>query len=256
MKRAKMDMPWDRFERIVDDIRGNEHELRSMQLRGEPLLADIYTEAMTHLFYSRVRVINAFYTNAELLTPEKTDELIACGFINVHKNCTKVWIGVDTMDPDQYARLRGGYFDKVVQNTEYFCKAMKGRLKGLAVQRMQTKWNLDEPIEAFERFGVPVVTRRVGRHAYKDRDLCIIPFTKDRRPQCQEHFDTIYIGSNGEATSCCIDAEFEQSIGNIDESTVYELEIARLAQQRAFKACDYSELTLCQRCTGMESAGL
>jgi len=256
MKREKADMPLDRFVRIVHDIRTNGHELRGLQMMGEPLLSKYYMDAITHLHCNHVPVTNAFYTNAELLTPEMTDSLVSAGFVEVHKTCWKVWIGIDTMDPVQYARLRGGDFDKVVRNTEHFCKVMKGKLPGLAVQRMQTKWNPDEPIKAFERFGVPVATRRVGRHAYKDRDLCVVPFTTDRRSKCREHWGTLYIGQHGGATSCCIDAEFEHEIGNVDDMTINELLAARKPQQKAFKEKDYSGLTLCQRCTGMEPAGL
>ena len=256
MKRAKMDMPWERFKRIIRDIHSAGHELRGLQLMGEPLLAETYTSAILHLAVKGVEVTNAFYTNAELLTPEKTDVLLGEGFVDVHKRCKKVWLGIDTMDPDEYAKLRGGDFDQVVRNAEYFCKKMKGKLPGLAVQRMQTKWNPNEPIEAFKRFGVPVATRRVGRHAYKDRDLCVVPFTQDRRPQCKENWGTLYIGSHGGVTSCCIDAEFEHEIGNIDDMSISELVVARQAQQWAFKNKDYSDLTLCQRCTGMEPAGL
>lgn len=256
MKRAKMDMPWDRIVRIVDDIERNGHELRSLQLMGEPVIGEYYPDILVWLKEKHIPVTNAFYTNALALTPERTDYLISCGFIDVHKNCEKVWVGIDTMDPEQYVKLRGGDFDQVVRNAEYFCKRMKGRLPGLAVQRMQTKWNPNEPIKAFKRFGVPVATRRVGRHAYKDRDLCVIPFTKDRRPQCKEHWGTLYIGSHGGVTSCCIDAEFEHEIGNIDDMTINQLIAARKAQQQAFKNKDYSALSLCDRCTGMEPAGI
>jgi len=257
MKRAKIDMPLERLAKVICDIADNNHELRSLQLMGEPLLSKTYIAAITVLRDKGIPVTNAFYTNAELLTPEKTNELIAYGWVDVHKSTKKIWLGVDTMDPDQYARLRGGDFDKVVQNIENFCRVVKHyKLPGLAIQRMQTKWNPDEPIKAFERFGIPVVTRRVGRHAYKDRDLCVVPFTEDRRHKCRENWGTLYIGSHGGATSCCIDAEFEHEIGNIDDMTINELATARKLQQIAFKAKDYSGLTLCKRCTGMEPAGI
>ncbi|MCP4409779.1 MAG: radical SAM protein [Gammaproteobacteria bacterium] len=257
MKRAKMDMPWERFERVVSDIAANGHELRGMQMMGEPLLAVKYCEAVGHLRDNGVPVTNAFYTNAELLTPKLVEKMAFFGWFDVHKATKKIWLGVDTMNPKEYARLRGGDFDKVVHNIENFCRCVKHySLPGLAIQRMQTKWNPDEPIEAFERFGVPVVTRRVGRHAYKDRDLCVIPFSNDRRAKCREQWGTIYIGSHGGATSCCIDAEFEHEIGNVDDMTIAEIDIARAAQQIAFKRKDYSGLSLCQRCTGMEPAGI
>ena len=252
-------MPWPRFVRIVQDIRTNGHRLQGLQLYGEPLLAERYPDAVRYLADVGVRVRNAFYSNALLLTPEMTDRLLDSGFLAVHAKCPKVWLGIDSMQADIYPRLRvGGDLDTVVANVRYFIDRTKAHLPGLAVQRMLTRLNPDEPMGPFRQFGVPVATRKVGRQSDKSRDLLVRPFDLDRRGECTQLAGTIFIGQDGRAVGCCLDGDLEQAFGNIDDSTIAELAScpARMRQQAELEGQDYSGLPVCDRCMGMESVGL
>ncbi len=199
--REKADMTWNRFTRLVSEIQSAGHSLRSIQWFGEPLLAENFVAAVSHLAREGVAVTNAFYTNAMLLIPEMTDRLADVGFAKVFGQTNKVWLSVDSMDPEVYSQIRcGGDFETVASNTQYFCDMLADSLIGVGVQRMITRLNPDEPEEPFERFGVPVFTRYAGRHCDKARDLTVKPFHRDRRPECREMWDTLYIAQDGRAT--------------------------------------------------------
>jgi MoaA/NifB/PqqE/SkfB family radical SAM enzyme len=255
MTREKADMPWDRFLRIVGEIKRYHHELRSIQWFGEPLLAKRFLDAIRFLREVDVPITNAFYTNATLLTPEMTDAMIAAGFPKVCKHTRKIWLGVDSMELDTYEVLRkGGDHEMTIANARYFCDAVK--LHGVGVQRMLTRLNPREPLDPFlVTFNAPVHTRRCGRHWDKSRDFTVRPFSKDRRRACREHWGTLYVAQDGRVTSCCIDGDLEQSLGNIDDLDFDELAKLRYRDQADFVAHDYARLPHCQRCTGMEPVG-
>lgn len=262
MKREKADMPWDRFIYIVDEIKKEGHELRSIQWFGEPLLAENFIDSIEYLAKNNIPISNAFYTNGTLLTPQLTDKLLDAGFTAVCSKTKKIWIGLDSMNPETYRKLRCGWpdekYEETLENIQYFCDNV--HLTGIGIQRLVTNLNQDEPIEPFKRFGVHVHTRKVGRHWDKSRDLCVVPFTKDRRKACREHWGTLYIAQDGRCTSCCIDGELEHCLGNIDDTTITQLYDNRYEQQVAFneahKTGDYSKFSMCDRCTGMEPEGI
>jgi len=258
MERAKIDMPRSLWQPIFEDIRDNGHELRSMALYGEPLLSEQYIPALRYLAENVMYVTNAFYTNATLLTPKKTDELIESGFFNVHRRTRKVWLGLDTFDHEVYRRLRGGNWIETAENIEYFLDAGGRDLPGVAVQLMRTCLNEDESPEPMQDyFNCDIAVREVGRQFNKANDMTVKAFEGDCRPDCRELWGTIWISSDGRATACCIDGEFEMSFGGFPGQSLQDLAgCATLKDQREnFGKQNYDELTLCQRCHGDEPRG-
>lgn len=252
-------MPWARFVSVVTDIRDNGHRLQGIQWFGEPLLAERFFDAIEFLYAQGVPIRNAFYTNATLLTPEMTERMLAAGFGKVCGRTRKVWLGVDTLSADTYARLRvGGDLPTVIANVKYFCNRMKRRLPGLKVQRLLTRHNpneLEEPFEAM--FGVPVATRKVGVHCDKSRDLTVEPFVEDRRRECRELYGALYVASDGRVTSCCIDGDLSQPCGHVDRNLLADIAngAVRRKQHADFRAGEYGELPNCAHCLGSEAQG-
>ena len=259
MQRAKADMPWERFVAVVKDIRDNGHHLRGIQWYGEPLIAERFIDAIEHLYQQDVPIRNAFYTNCMALTPEMTERMLAAGFAKVCGKTKKVWLGVDTLSMEAYAKLRiGGDLPTVLDNAHYFCERMRRRLPGLKVQRLLTRYNPHEPETLFvDLFGVPVATRKVGVHWDKTRDVTVKPFEGDRRAECRELSGTLFVAQSGRVTACCIDGELEQSCGHVDHQSLEGIYRSgrRPAQHKGLQAGDYERLPLCRRCTGSEARG-
>jgi hypothetical protein len=245
------------FESIVDDIKANGHTLWQLHVFGEPLVDAGLEGKIRYLVERKVPVIGSFSSNVTLLTPERTDSLIDAGFCEVHANAGKIRLCIDSMDPDIYGQMRvGADHAQVVENALYFISKTRNHLPGLLVQRLISDKNPHETNEAFEMFGIPIRTQKVGRHGDKSRDLRCVKDDSDNRPNCRLlHDDWMWIHADGRATGCSMDSDCLQPYGDVLTQTIQEIWGGRGEQIAAFDRRDYSELAQCNVCFGNECTG-
>lgn len=255
LTRPKIDMDFDLFVKIVDDIKKHEHRLWQMHLQGEPLMDRIFDDRIRYLAAEGVRVASSFSTNCVLLTPERTDALIDAGFRKVHKKTIMIRLCIDSMDKSVYDQLRiGGNYELAIENARYFIGKMK--LRGITVQRLITEFNPDESEDAFAVFGVPIRTQKVGLHHDKSRDYRVVKDCSDRRAQCRLLTNrSIWVMADGRVTGCCLDCDCQQPFGYMTTQSIAEVVAAQNVQRDAFKQGDYSALPMCNACYGNDCTG-
>lgn len=259
MTRAKADMPWDLFVKIIDDIWHHRRPLalHQMHLMGEPLLDRDFLRRIEYLAGEGVPVVNSFSTNCTLLTPNMTDRLIDAGFCEVHAHTNMVRLCIDSMRPAVYNQLRiGGDHAAVVANARYFIEATRGKIDNVQVQRLVTDRNASETDRGFRIFGVPVRKQKVGLHHDKSRDFRVNKDTSDRRRACNLMFrNLMWVAQDGRVTMCCLDSDMRQPYGDLTTQTVREVWAGRKVQQTRFKAGDWDALPQCAVCYGNDCTG-
>ena len=108
MTRPKIDMDFALFTKIVDDIISHGYGLHQLHLMGEPLMDRMFEQRLVYIADKGIPVRSSFSTNCVLLTPERTDNLVAAGFCQAHKNTRVVRLCIDSMDEAVYDQLRVG----------------------------------------------------------------------------------------------------------------------------------------------------
>ncbi len=257
MTRPKIDMDFDLFTQIAADIIHHGYGLHQLHLMGEPLMDSIFEDRLCYLADIGLTVRSSFSTNCVLLTPERTDMLIDSGFCEVHKDTRVVRLCIDSMDPAVYDQLRiGGNHALAIDNAKYFIGRVKGRVKNLKIQRLVTNLNASEPVSAFDEFGIPVRTQKVGLHHDKSRDLRCRKDNSDRRKDCKLLFnDILWVAADGRVSGCCLDCDFQQPFGCLTVQTIGETLAERNQQRRQFQKGEYNLLGQCNVCYGNDCTG-
>lgn len=257
MTRPRLDMPFDLFCRVVDDIRDHGHTLHQLHFMGELLMDAGFERKLEYLASRGVTVETSFSTNCLLLTDERIRSLIDAGFCQVHKSTRMVRLSIDSMDKAVYDSLRpGGNHDLVIENAKRFIEATKGQLSGLCVQRLITDRNEHETETAFKQFGVPIRSQKVGLHHDTSRDLRCVKDKKDRRGECtQLSNDLIWVMADGRVTGCCLDSDCLQPFGNMNTQAISDMQTLRNRQIEQFSQANYSELDQCNACYGDNCPG-
>ncbi len=257
MTRPKQDMPYDLFSKIIDDIVSHGYGLHQLHLMGEPLMDAKFENRLVYLADQGIQVRSSFSTNCVLLTPQRTDNLIDAGFCQVHRNSRVVRLCIDSMDSAVYDRLRlGGNHALAVENAKYFIERVKGRVDNLQIQRLVTNLNPNEPQSAFDEFGIPVRTQKVGLHHDKSRDFRCKKDTSDRRAKCKLLYnDLLWVASDGRVTGCCLDCDFQQPFGDLNNQTISETLAERNVQRVQFQRKEYNLLGQCDVCYGNDCTG-
>lgn len=257
MTRPKQDMGYALFAKIVDDIIAHGYGLHQLHLMGEPLMDAKFEHRLVYLADLGVKVRSSFSTNCLLLTPERTDSILDAGFCQVHRNSNVVRLCIDSMDSAVYDRLRvGGNHALAIDNAKYFISKAKGRVDNLQIQRLVTNLNPSEPLSAFDEFGIPVRTQKVGLHHDKSRDYRCKKDRSDRRKSCKLLFnDLLWVASDGRVTGCCLDCDFQQPYGDLNTQTISETLGERNKQRRQYAGGQYDSLGQCKVCYGNDCTG-
>lgn len=257
MTRPKIDMSYGLFVKIVDDIVAHGYGLHQLHLMGEPLMDRKFEHRLVYLADLGVPVQSSFSTNCVLLTPQKTDSILAAGFCEVHRNSRVVRLCIDSMDSAVYDRLRlGGNLALAIENAKYFIERVKGRVDNLQIQRLVTDLNPSEPLSDFDEFGIPVRTQKVGLHQDKSRDLRCRKDKSDRRKDCKLLYnDLLWVAADGRVTGCCLDCDFQQPFGDLNTQTISETLEERDKQRRQYSKGEYDRLDQCNICYGNDCTG-
>ena len=162
-------------------------------------------------------------TNATLLTPKRSNELLKLGI-------TKMKFSVDTWNEKEYGKIRrGGDFKTVLRNIDYFVEEKKRMGLHLPTTRatcVLTNHTYNE-MDAFRQFWmekVDIVEFQNFRviHGYNEEFVppggkVIENFT------CNSPWLQLLIRANGDVLPCCSSYGIDMVIGNIKNSTLYDI---------------------------------
>lgn len=246
-KRQKGFMEWDLFEKIVDDVIENGHNIASLHFFGEPLLWPHIVEGVALL--AKNNIFPRISTNGMLLTGTLARQLQNAGM-------KEIMVTIDTLMPEVYPKIRcGGNFSLVKQNIHDALNAAPNVL--LSAQMMPTKYNQNETVEDFYRefgrrsnFKVEpwFVARMNGAENISQRSYHR-PDEVDKR-LCNKIFERVDVLWDGTTVLCCLDAEGQLVTGNLNENSIaYSWQGPKaMALRKMIMSGEWMKLNPCRQC--------
>jgi radical SAM protein with 4Fe4S-binding SPASM domain len=199
MIRAKKLLDFSLFKKILD----NNPQIKEVDLFnwGEPL---VHPDFVKFVSYAAAKnIYTRTITNAILLTPEKSKEIIEAGL-------NEIIFSIDSTG-DNYKKIRGVPFEKTMENVKNFvCLANEQKCDILiSVNITKSKFNaghLESIVSEISALGVGDVNLNECQEysgGYK------------RVSKCVEPYRYLVVLSNGQVTPCCVDYDGELAFGSI-----------------------------------------
>lgn len=247
-------MGFDLFEKLIKEISGYKDTVKRVNLHnyGEPLLD---RELPRRIRLAKDHGIKEVYfvTNASLLTPEKSKEIIEAGL-------DEFKISFYGTDKETYgATMRELDFDKSLRNIRGFFK-IRDSLKlaepkpRVVVQYIPQTANMAKT-EDFYAIFTPLISKAAGdslniwplhnfgggrayRNADKIAGICNYPWR------------TMVILHDGRVVICCLDYNGTQVVGDVRKNTIKEIwnSAAYKKIRDDFKKLRYQEYPVCMKC--------
>ncbi len=202
-------MKMELFRKLMNEISKFSGRTVYLFRRGESLL---HPEIINMFRYARPRVEDIqLTTNATLLTPEMSDELInLLDFIS---------FSIDI--PEKYTSNRGGDYNTVLRNVEYFLSKANG--VSVQVSMVRTNEHTEEDIEQFMNFWKGRVERvRVYDLHSADGKYGSLSYNRGKRQTCMKPFSEILIYWDGSTGRCNHDWDGER-LGDVNKQTIQEV---------------------------------
>lgn len=222
-------MSFDLFKKIIDDINYFDNQIKLLRLHkeGEPLLNKDFVEMIKYAKKSEKILRIDTTTNASLLNPQKSLEIIEAGLDRIN-------ISIEGINAKQYMEVAKYKvdFEKLVENIKFFyenkaqCEVsikipgdwlnLKQRDKFIKIfspiaDRVFIE-NISNCWPDYEMNGIDInETTGVYGHEKKDIDIC--PYI----------FYSIAINSDGTVSSCCVDWERKLVIGDTKNESIKEI---------------------------------
>lgn len=215
-------MPWEVFERVV--LEGERHGCPSiaMHVNDEPLLVKDLPERIA---FAKAHGFMEIYmtTNGVLFTEEKVRQVIEAGV-------THILFSVDAATAETYDKIRlGGDFPKVQAAIGMVVRHREREASALPIVRasfVQNRLNEHETQAFMETFGALADYVEVqGFSSYYGHTDHMIP-TKAAHVEdftCNEPWRKLIVRANGDVLPCCTFYGYEIVLGNLRESSLFDL---------------------------------
>jgi len=251
MSRPKADMPFELFEKVIDEAAESGLYHLSMHQHGEPLMNERLPE-MIHAAKTRgVPVVN-LTTNGVLL-----DETASRALIEVRLDTLVV--SFDGITRDAYALLRGvgKHYDQVRDNILRFAQLRKayGVSKPfLRIHALRAPGVTASEVEAFRAEWSSIVDLvSVGEiAAYGEGNEM---FDRARgaaiaRVPCRHLWQQLIVLCSGDVVPCCVDIDAHAAVGNVYEESLASIWTGeRIEHMRAMHLAGRAdELAGCAEC--------
>jgi len=248
MNRPKGMMSLPLFKKIVDDAAINSHEIKWLNLFGEPLLWPYLVDGFAYL---TSKGLNAkISTNGMLLTPDLAARLSKAGL-------REALVAIDTLRPDAYARLRiGGNLETIKKNIHEVLAAVPNLI--ISAQFMPSKYNVGESGAAFlQEFGNRpnfrienwFVVRMSPLAENVSRTLSHGPNQVDKR-KCNKLYEGVCVLWDGRTSLCCLDYDGDMITGDLNKNSIESSYMGPAAEEfrRRIVRGEWGNLPACARC--------
>lgn len=245
-------MDWDIFEKIVDQIKQFDDEVRQISLsgHGEPLCNRKIPDMVRYIKRQGIRSRVSIHTNASLLDRDLIDDLIDSDIdrivVSMQGISSKKYLEVccAKIDFEQlYLNLRYLYSKK--NHTQVHIKVMDVALeKGEEDKFYQMFIPIGDRV--FIEQEVPIwkgVDLGKGKHEIENKYGNSFPIQKC----CPLIFHTIVIAPNGDVYPCT-QLLREDKLGNVSESALKELWECEYRTQLLVQQCELDNLEICKDC--------
>jgi radical SAM protein with 4Fe4S-binding SPASM domain len=242
------------FEKLIKEISKFKGDVRRVHLHnyGEPLL--------DKEFPIRIRLAKDwgiehvyFVTNASLLTPELSREIIVAGL-------DEFKISFYGTDKKTYNDTMNGLdYDKTIKNVKAFFEIRKDMksLKPMVVIQYIPQTKNQSRIDAFLNLFNDVIDKNIGDslnicslHNYADGRYYVKNGSNKISTICRFPWATMVILQDGNVVICCLDYNGVQVVGDVNENTIKEIWNSEQYKKirSDFKGLRYSDYPVCTKC--------
>lgn len=228
----KQAMTWELYKKVIDDLTGFSKPLKMLRLaaNGEPLINKELPRMIAYANEKQVSEHIEIVTNASLLTPELSDELITAGL-------NRIRISIEAVDAKGYKMMCGKEIDwdtfvsnikyfyehrkqcevyiktvdaavKTAEEKELFYKEFEEMADKISIEHVIPIWTDYEKI--YDDFDIE---KGEGLHGHKIKEVNICPFP----------FYSLVINPDGEVTVCCNDWKRGISMGNVSSENICDI---------------------------------
>lgn len=251
MTRKPQNMSFPLFKTIIDECQEIGVDQVKLNLWGESLMNPKFLE-MVNYAKENSDLILQFNTNANLLTPELSRNLVAAGL-------DKMTVSFDGMTAATYEKVRrNGNFQRVWENVHALIEAKHqagSRFPLLTLQILQTPDTMPE-IEQFVAYWTnkadfvsvtnisALVDQEILTHSVRETKRCA------ERGPCAEIWQRLSVFADGTVTVCCSDFQGFLAIGTAGEHRLLDLWRGEKLQalRRRHKEHNFAGI-VCERCT-------
>lgn len=259
--RKPTQMSFELFKKIIDDIDNFDTPIKLLRLHkdGEPLLNQDFSKMVAYAKQSKNIVKVDTTTNASLLTPIRSLEIIEAGLDRIN-------ISIEGMTEEHYRNVAKFNidFEKLVSNIQYFYKNKKQcevsiKVPGdwLSLEEKERFYEIFSPMAdrifienisncwpSFEINGIDI-NSTIGVYGGQKVDMDVCPYI----------FYSIVVNSDGTVSACCVDWERKLLLGDTKNEKIYDiwhsqklkdLQVMHLTGKR-------KEHTICAKCYLAES---
>ena len=210
-----VNMPYDLFQKIVDELA--EHKVFSIRLswRGEPTLHPHFMDCIRYAREKGIKEIDSL-TNALRLTPEMFEDMV---------DLRMDWLTISFDGVGEtYERIRKpAKYNEMVEKIRAFSEIKRRKNSVKPVVRIQGIWPaIQEDPEAyfdtFEPISDEVSVNTLLDFLHKDQDIQVV-----ENFVCPVPFQRLSIGSDGRAFMCINDDLGREPIGDARTQSIYEI---------------------------------
>lgn len=223
-------IPWGLYKKIIDECSKYRVSTIYPYLTNEPLLD---TNIIDRIQYAKEKIpyIKIFLsTNASLLTPEKTHQLLK--YVDIFSFSI---FGITKHDYEK--NMPGLNYEKTMENIDYFIrfKKEKGFKNKVMIRTIITQDNLlskdsvkqlKKIYNFWDKKGIIWTCLLFFSRAGNVKNIQYNPKQNKLLRGCWLHnapLRCIYIIFNGDVILCCMDCRREVVLGNINEKSLYEI---------------------------------
>ncbi len=255
-------MDWDIYQKCIDDLAGFPRPLKLLLLAGlgEPLLHPRISDMVRYANEKKAAETVRIITNASLLTPELSDELIEAGLGHLK-------ISIQGLDDEAYHDMceTSIKLEKIIENITYFYQHKKDTVVNVKIVSDAFKHSDDEK-RFYKMFdGICDVMNIEHIAPYQDVDyssLVTEEFVsqsgqmKEANKICQVPFYFYSVYPDGEIIPCCM-LMFEDyktfSFGNVRQLDLAELWNSRKFHEFRLKMLKDERTGVCAECKGFSN---
>ena len=248
-------MSWEMYEKII--LEAEKYNCPSIEPQGtnEPLL-DQNLEKYIKFASDHGFLDIMMNTNATVLTKSRSRSMLKSGI-------TRLRFSLDAASKETYEKVRvGGNYETTINNIENFLKIRKDenyQLPIVGVNFCKTSYNEHEEEKFVETWIDKVdfiVIQEFQPPELENSYAEFLPSTSKYREKilsefhCQQPWQRVVITNKGEICPCCAFFRTELSLGNINNSSIYEIWNSNEAKKlrQIHKDGNFQENEWCKRC--------
>jgi radical SAM protein with 4Fe4S-binding SPASM domain len=251
---------WDRrdglmsdetFSKIADEIGRHAGEVYRVALYrdGEPLIDKKLPKRVAAMKERGVKRVG-ISTNVELLTPAKSEALLAAGL-------DEILMSIDSLKPDVYESIRVGcHYETVMANCQKFIELRNqmGSKCQVWVRMIRQEKNKDE-WPSFRDYWQPKLGQddRVDYRNIHNWGAQLVNFkpiiAADTQKPCVALWSLMVIFANGDVPMCNVDYNNKYPLGNVMQSSIADLWQSSEQQKRREAHMTGAREGICNGCT-------